>query len=160
MSSTAIICMLCQKTVPLEEDDPFSQFEEHTSDHHGVSFDAEFIYMASCLNSDERIQSIIEANTGPEESDRFTEKKKDIVNKCNVCDQTFTRPWCLKSHMKTDDPKRGKKCPNCQTVFFDEKLYKVHIEKQIKCDQCDLLICLDKPPSISSRHGQYHLPYM
>ena len=52
---SSLTCMLCQKTIRLKEDDQLSQFEEHISDHHGVTFDTEFIYAASCLNSKERV---------------------------------------------------------------------------------------------------------
>ena len=143
---SSLTCMLCQNTIRLKEDDQLSQFEEHISDHHGVTFDTEFIYAASCLNSKERVESIIAVNSGPEDKTddrtKSIEHKKENINKCSVCDQTFSRPWCLKNHMKVHDDKRGGICANCHDRFLTNSIFKTHIEKQVKCEECNLVICV------------------
>ena len=94
-NSLEVKCMLCQNIIILEGEDHLSQFEDHISDHHGVMFNAEFIYIASVLNTEERIDAVIAANR---ETD--TETKESVKNnKCKEDNKKITerntRPPCI-----------------------------------------------------------------
>ena len=80
-------------------------------------YNAEFIYIASLINTEYRFDTLIAANE-TKESTETNKSKEDIksVNKCSICKVTFTRSWSLKNHMKMHN-----------------------VAKQFKCD--DLVIC-------------------
>ena len=104
-----LTCMLCQNIVTLEGEDHLTLFDDHISDFHGVNFNSEFIYIASLINTEERTDAVITANRETKGSAKTNKSKEGAtnVNKCSICEVTFTRPWSLKNHMKMHNEMRG-----------------------------------------------------
>ena len=58
---------------------------------------------------------------------------------CNQCNKVFTRPWCLKVHLKTHDQTRKDECKLCLRTFVTEN-------HQLKstCEVCSFKTCSEK----------------
>ena len=58
--------------------------------------------------------------------------KKVKENRCDICDQSFSRPWVLKKHMKSKHSETEKfECDTCKRIFNTREYLEKHVKAMI-----------------------------
>ena len=64
--------------------------------------------------------------TSPKRQEENTSKKSTVIYACSLCDKTFTRPYNLKSHLRTHTNERPFVCTVCGKAFARQHDRKRH----------------------------------